>query len=221
MPSDWTDCGYYWVNNAPQGSDRWHSLRNRITASKFSCVKQDNLEELAKSIVNPNKYFVNEAMQHGIITEPIAREWYIKKYNCQVREVGLAVPKWNPNIGASLDGDIVGTKGIIEIKCPQRMYRPINEYLEKIKQGWKPPTGYHEHIWDSHYDQMQGGMAICNKEWCDYIVYCTSENKVFVQRVLFDPKYWYGVLYPRLCNFVTHYLKPLLEKQGKEIEIPC
>lgn len=220
MASDWRDCGSYWVNNAPQGSERWHALRNRITASKFHNTKRDNLQELAQSIVQPKQHAPNEAMQHGIITEPLARDWYQRNYHCQVVEVGLAVPKWDTNIGASLDGDVVGTDGIIEIKCPQKMYAPIEEYLAKVKQGWKPPFGYHEHIWHSHYDQMQGGMAICNKKWCDYIVYCTPENKVFVDRIPFNRSYWDNELYPRLFHFNKEYLQPLLHKHNIQIEIP-
>lgn len=38
-------------------------------------------------------------------------------------------------------------------------------------------------------DQMQGSMAILNKQWCDYIVYFTPENRVFVGDMFYIPSY--------------------------------
>lgn len=61
--------------------------------------------------------FTNAAMQWGTDTEPFARAAYEIKYGTIVEEVGF-IP--HPTImmsGASPDG-LVGTGGMIEIKCP-------------------------------------------------------------------------------------------------------
>lgn len=226
--SDWVDRGTYWVNTAPQGSERWKQLRNRVTASNFGTATGGSQfktpTQLALSLAGiaqePPTPKAVHAMQHGVKTEPIARDWYCRTRGVQVEEVGLAVPKWDPEIGASLDGDVIGTEGIIEIKCPEKMYRPLDEYIVRTHQGWQPPMGYHDHIWQSHYDQMQGGMAICGKKWCDYIVYCTTEGRAFVDRVLFNKAYWEQELYPKLRRFIEHELRPLLREAGQTIEIP-
>ena len=43
--------------------------------------------------------------------------------------------KKDPRFGASLDGVINDDTGI-EIKCPQRMYKPILEFLERKERGY-------------------------------------------------------------------------------------
>jgi hypothetical protein len=57
-------------------------------------------------------------------------------------------------------------------------------------------------IFDSHYDQMQGAMAITGRQWCDYIVYCLAEESFFVDRVYFDSSYWSNVMYPKINEFL-------------------
>ena len=57
-------------------------------------------------------------------------------------------------------------------------------------------------ITPSHYDQMQGGMAICGKGWCDYLVYDCGTGQMYAERVPFDKVYWDEVLYPSLVRFL-------------------
>jgi hypothetical protein len=229
----WIDYGTYWVNTEPQGSDAWKRLRNRPTASKFGCIagrsRFSTPEKTARVMVGLDKEdFTEEAiarMNRGTLNEPIARDWYCRTRNVQVEEVGLAVPKWDVMIGASLDGDVKlpngqSGDGMIEIKCPDRMYGPLDDYTEQLREGWQPPPGYHDHIWSSHYDQMQGCMAITKKRWCDYIVYCPNESRVFVERILFNEDHWLGVLYPALQRFNQNLLLPLLRETGQDVEIP-
>ena len=231
--SNWIDCGTYWVNTAPQGSKEWFALRNRPTASKFGGIaghsKFDTPDQLARILAGLEKSsFTPEALERmnaGTLNEPTARNWYCRTRNVQVNEVGLAVPKWDPMIGASLDGDVLldngqSSNGMIEIKCPVRMYGPLDEYTENVQQGWKPPPGYHNHIWITHYDQMQGCMAITNKRWCDYVVYCVNEGRVFVERVLFNQSYWDQELYPQIKAFNENLLQPLLRQTEQVVEVP-
>lgn len=232
--TSWIDRGTYWLNSAPQGTPIWHGAREfRLTASNFACaagwtMNKCTPDELADDITGIKKReFTDEAkvvMKIGTETEPIARQWYERSRGVHVQEVGLAVPKWNTRIGASLDGE-VGKDGAIEIKCPLEMYKPLLAYMERVNQGWKPPRFFHDHIWPSHLAQMQGGMAITSKSWCDYIVYCPirdgslrrpNQDKVFVGRLEFDPVYW-NQLHRQINTFIQTKLDPRILKLGLKI----
>lgn len=210
---DWIDCGSYWLHRHPQLSTPWRDERSfRLTTTNFSPIINPSFyrgpDDVIKNYSGPpaKKSFQDQlASDCGLRNEPKGRDWYCREYKVNVKEVGLAVPKWDTRLGASIDGDVENSNGIIEIKCPGRMYVPITKYLSARKQGWRPPEGYHDHIFDSHFDQMQGAMAITNKEWCDYVVYCLAEEQVFVDRVYYDPRYWHDNAYPKIDNFLnTH-----------------
>ena len=224
--SNWDEKRSYWLSSNPQGTDEWLADRvGRITMSKLGAVvghssfprdlsDEERIDHAAKVIAGLVKEEFSdksrEVMAHGTATEPLAREWHAKKHNYTIVEHGLAVPKWNPYFGASVDGDILGTGGIVEIKAPKKMYYPLDDYLDDISQGRQFPPYYHDHIWATHYDQMQGGMAVFGKQWCDYIVFCTPEDRVFTQRIWFNPHYWVNNLYKPACHFINNKLKPLL-----------
>lgn len=223
-PLFWKDCGSYYLNTAIQGSDEWHlNRKNRLTASNIGAAlgygynKASGIMETALSITNiKEKQFTTSskfAMQHGVVTEPIARAWYSVSRDVEIREVGLAVPKWEPRIGASLDGDIIGTDGIIEIKAPINMYEPLILHIRKIELGWIPEPGYHAHIHTSHYMQMQTSMKVTNKVWCDYIVYATGSDLVYVERVYFNQMYWDSIIWPGITYFLDYIMEPLIAKQ--------
>lgn len=218
-PDEWTDRGDFWLNLAPQGSPKWHAARkNRLTASNFGAAIGHSSYSTPMEVVMDitgikDKTFTASskiAMEHGVLTEPVARDWYCQSRGVKVNEVGLAVPKWEPRIGASIDGDIEGTEGIIEVKSPKTMYKPLVTHYARLQTGWVPPPFYHSHIWDSHYGQMQGSMAVTGKKWCDYIVYATESGKAYVERVQFDSSYWNDCLWPGIRSFLDNMMEPVL-----------
>lgn len=195
-------------------------ISSRVTGSNFGSAagvsKFTTPKELALYVSGlQEQKFTEESlknMAHGTAYEPMAREWYENNTGLKVEEVGLAVPKWNIHLGSSVDGVVKGEKGILEIKCPKKMYGPLSDHINHLGTGWKPPNKYyHQHIWNTHYAQMQGGMAILDKEWCDYIVYSTSDCKVYTERIPFNKDYWEKRLYPSLQSFLHTNLFPLLE----------
>lgn len=227
------DCGDYWQHLHEQGSEPWsleHHLR--VTASSFAAaIGKSSFSsplDVAANIVKIRTQICDKnSRKHGIVTEPEARNHYIKTKGIFVQEVGLAVPKWEPRIGTSVDGipfiprgislpsvDEIpsGTNGIIEIKCPEKMYRPLQEYIDKRNAGWVPEPGYHAHIHDTHYCQMQGSMKIRGADWCDYYVYATGSNAVYTERVRFNPRFWDDVLGPGLDRFLDEILEPLIQQ---------
>lgn len=207
----WIDKENYWLHTYEQLSQPWHYEKSfRFTTSSFGPVAHPTFYRGPDDVISDFRHgqkikslIERLAMEHGLATEPKARKWYEKKNNVKVEELGLAVPKWDHRIGASTDGAVVGTNGIIEIKSPINFYNPLRKYMKSLSEGWKPPQYYHEHIKDAHYDQMQGAMAILGKDWCDYIVYCPNDNINFVDRVYFNRDYWEKDLYPAVKSFVN------------------
>jgi len=240
----WFDHGDFHELHAPQLSEAWFKARkNRITGSKtgyalgFSPFKTQ--EEIAKIILDidqkepstPDEIAKAEKLQkaadHGVKTEPEARALHqillsiILEKEVKIVERGLCVPKWWISIGSSVDGDVLDSDGVIEIKCPLRMYRPLFTHIAKINQlkknGLDPSKLYSEtdHIWKTHYCQMQQNMKVLGKKWCDYVVYCKPEKRVFVQRVVFDPNFWNKIAVPGLCSFIKTIIIPMIEKENQ------
>lgn len=241
----WIDCGTYWLNSSQQGSQGWHEARyNRLTASKFGAAigkSQFSTPEKTADHVAGIKYEEHdqaaiERMSHGTQMEPLARDWYCKKYGVEAEEVGIAIPKWNVDIGGSLDGmvyhwlspedqrrnsnNLIGERigpdgrlkrtlvGAIEIKCPKNgVYWPLKKRVQDISNGIDR-TGDYSHIYPNYYAQMQGCIKISNLPWCDFIVFCPDKNDVYVERVEFNEQYWTNILEPGINDFITHQLKP-------------
>lgn len=222
----WKDCGSYLVHTAEQGTRQWILARERVslTASKFGAAVGhsdfDSPKDLSLQRSGTQEKVIparNQAyMKHGTVTEPIARQWYEDENECFVNQIGLAVPKWDKRIAGSADG-IVGEEGIIEIKCPNKFYRNLSQHEEKLSTGWKPPKLYHAHIFDTHYDQMQGCMAILGRKWCDYIVY--TEEVVYTERIPFHEAYWKEELYPGIVDYLENVLKPAMGGVLPELQV--
>lgn len=207
---DWVDTGTHWLNILNQGTDGWRSARRNgwgytkalLTASNFGTSvghnKREKPESLAYMMVTGNSKERTpqelSIMNHGNVEEPNVRLMYEVIKNVKVREVGLAIPKFDIRIGASVDGD-VGDDGIIEIKCPQNMYPDL---IDPTKASLHPS----QRIRLTHYDQMIGGMAIRGRSWCDYCVYDKNKEQLYIERVPFDINYWNTILYPLMKNFI-------------------
>src|SRR5690242_11259103 len=115
-----------------QGSPEWFAARlGKVTASRVADVvaktakgaaSTSRANYMAQLIVErltqrATETFTNAAMQWGTDTEPQARNAYAFRTDSEIQEVGFVT---HPNIaqsGASPDG-LVGTDGMVEIKCP-------------------------------------------------------------------------------------------------------
>ena len=164
-----------------QRSKQWYDLRcGKLTASSFhvlmhsSCtahqyIMEKALERLTGKCV-PNRFWT-EDLQRGIDLEPIACREYELVTGNKVVHVGFV--QHNEYVGSSPDG-LVGTDGMIEIKCP-------NE-----QNFWKQYL--HPKVCPQHYTQIQFNLWVCNRQWCDYVVYSTMERPI-IQRVVRDEEY--------------------------------
>jgi len=199
----------------PQGSQGWLGARAQLaaTASVFAQAAglshnrgktpENLIREKLGEPIPPVGSFGQMAMQHGKNMEQFARDYYVKNYHKRVIELGLIIPNWCPYIGVSVDGYCKKTNSIIEIKCPiNGVYPELKEYNYRKKLGDVFPPFYHDHIRIDYYCQIQGGLAIMDAEYCDYIVYSSRDNEVCVTRVERNRDFWNNILYPKLLQFI-------------------
>lgn len=113
-------------------------------------------------------------LERGHTMEEIARRQYEARTGLFVTEAGICITD-DGKFGYSTDG-LVDTDGLIEIKAP----------IDSIKILAMLRTGD-----TSEYDhQMQGGMWITGRAWCDFIMYVPDLAAVgrdlFVKRIYRD-----------------------------------
>ena len=135
-----------------QRTEEWFKLReNRLTASDLFDAVYHPITLIKKKIKNVsfNSHSI-PALKWGCMFEQAAINIYSHINSTKVNEFGLLVNDNINNFGASPDG--ITDEGImIEIKCP---------YSREIKDKVIP---------DKYYYQMQGQMAVCELDICDYI----------------------------------------------------
>lgn len=145
-----------------QRTEEWFNLRkNRLTASDlYDAISKSN-EVLAKKkagvIIDNTNFNIIPPLKWGTMFEPMAIRCYSHiKNNIVINEFGLIPDKKLEHFGASPDG--ISELGImIEIKCP---------YSRQIKENFIPPK---------YYMQIQGQLAVCGLEECEYIE-CDFKN---------------------------------------------
>lgn len=173
-----------------QGSPEWLALRaGKITGSRFRAVLDLNkrtgqpnaarrrlVEVLREEIATGEPEYVepNEYMAHGAALEPLARKAYeFARDCCCVVPAFIAHPTL-PYIGYSPDG-LVGDDGLIEIKSPALEPR----HMRTVEAQACP---------DDYMAQVQGGLWVTGRQWCDFVSYF-PEISVEIVRVFRDETY--------------------------------
>lgn len=146
------------------------------TKSGYSASRQNYMAELIcqRLTGRQEERFTNSAMQRGTDLEPKARAVYMLETGEIVAETGLVTHPEVTDFAASPDG-LVGSDGLLEIKCPNTW-----THIETIKSG-EPKREY--------FIQMQAQMACTGRKWCDFISYddrLPEELAYFQKRVLRD-----------------------------------
>lgn len=143
-----------------------HGLRMAIAADLppvYKPATSDTAKSLAALLVAEritgwsDPVFVTADMMRGTLDEPLARDLYSKTYAPAV-EVGFIVrDDWGFPIGYSPDG-LVGDDGLIEVKS-RRAKRHLTTILD-------------DEIPAENMAQIQAGLLISGRRWCDYLSYC-------------------------------------------------
>ena len=171
-----------------QNTPEWFSLRlGHVTGSRiadilartktgYSTSRANYLAQLVSERLTgqTGEGYTSAPMQWGIDHEDTARRAYAFRYD---RPVSLASFVAHPTIrlaGASPDG-LVGTDGLVEIKCPNTA-----THIDTFVSG-KIPAKYEL--------QMFWQMACTGRGWCDFVSYDPRlpENMcLFVKRLDYD-----------------------------------
>jgi len=183
-----------------QRSDEWYEarcgmvtasvVRTLVTPKTMQAAANADVRGLAALIaaervtghVDPT--YVNADMWRGIESERFAVEKYCE-HHAEVTPCGFMVrSEDNWQLGYSPDG-LVGDDGLIEIKSPRQ-----KGHLATVLDGEVP---------DQHMAQIQAGLFVSGRAWCDFISYHGGMH-MWVKRVTPDP-HWHEVIAVALVLF--------------------
>jgi putative phage-type endonuclease len=195
----------------PQGSPEWLAQRaGRMTASRFADVlaKPDTaayrgylLQIVTERLTGQPQEsgFMNDAMQWGTDTEPLARAAYEVNTGEIVSECGLIL--YDDWIGGSPDG-LVGDDGLIEIKCAKS-----TTHIDWIDAQRLPAK---------HKAQVQGLMLVTGRKWAHFVSYdprMPEHLRLWIRDVEADAKYQQELL-DKLMAFRAEAEKMIEKLQG-------
>ena len=144
--------------------------------------------------------------------EDIAREEYIKLLQQQHQSfechpVGLTVNPAYPHLGASPDGAVSCSccgPGLLEIKCPYKhcdqhphFISDANFFLHRVAEAMQLKSTH------NYFIQIQGQMAICKKDYCDFV--CWTSKGMHVERLAFDAS-----VFSRIKPSLNHYFQSVI-----------
>jgi putative phage-type endonuclease len=196
------------IYDVTQGTGEWFAARcGKVTASRIADVmavtktgpaatRKNYMAQLITERLTGEvaPTFSNAAMQWGTDTEPMAREAYEQAQLVGVERVGFVDHPTIVMSGASPDG-LVGSDGLVEIKCPNTA-----THLETLESG---------KIADKYMKQMMWQMACTAREWCDFVSYdprLPENMQLFIKRVERDDSL------PKIEGAVTEFLAELKKR---------
>lgn len=194
-----------------QRSDEWFSARlGCVTASRTADVMAKTKSGYSASRANymaqliterltgqASEGFSSAAMQWGTDTEPQARMAYELMTGENVEETGFVLHPTIKFFGASPDG-LVGSDGLIEIKCPN-----TSTHIDTLLSD-KVPSKY--------ITQMHVQMICTGREWCDFVSFdprLPGDMSFWMRRVQRDHN---------LCKDIEAEVIAFLEELGMKIQ---
>ena len=164
-----------------QGSDEWLQARCGIlTASEMKLIITPTLKVARNDKASAHLYellaqritgyveprYISDDMLRGQQDEIEARLLYAKHY-APVEEVGFITnDEWGFTLGYSPDG-LVGDDGLIECKSRRQKFQ-----AETIISGVVP---------EEYRIQIQTGLLVSGRKWCDFISYCGGMPMVTIR----------------------------------------
>lgn len=181
-----------------QRSPEWFKARKgRVTGSSVGAIlglspfmsSDDVMRRMVREYHGADSEFNgNIATNWGTNNEPGALIEYEMETDHKVELCGFYTKEdW---LGASPDG-LVGTKGLVEIKCPYSMRKGEGRFKTAQEQM-------------HYYAQIQIQLYITDRDWCDF--YQWSPGLTSLMAVIRDNK-WLDENLPRLKAFYDNYLE--------------
>ena len=230
---------------------QWFKFKvGRVTASKFGEINNRRPTTTPDRIVRDifqykEKRHLPSHCAEGLNLEPVIKEKYIHAQlqnghaEIAVHQRGLIIDKSCPLLAASIDGEVCdpdarhSATGNIEMKYivfPQKLHAEENvPLLYSVASHIKNAC---LHLQDNkaclkkkhhYYAQVQGGMGITKKPWCDFVVYTKhlGQEDLHIERIYFDPLYW-NDLKKKLLEFCLYAIIPEIltqrVKRGKPLQ---
>ncbi len=202
-----------------QGTDEWlDQRRGMVTASAVgklitpSTIKPANNDYsraltallVAERITGwTDPVYVSDDMLRGHEDEPRAVEKYAEHY-APVRTSGFMVRDFGDyRIGYSPDG-LVGDDGLIEVKS-----RRAKKQLSTILADEVPAE---------NIAQLQCGLLVSGREWCDYLSYCGG-MPMYRKRVYPDPR-WFEATIAAVEQFEANAAEMIAEYEAAVVGLP-
>lgn len=189
-----------------QGTEEWHAARcGLLCASELHLIITPTLKVASNDKERAHLYellgqritgyvephYISDDMLRGWEDEISARILYSEKY-APVLETGfITSDEYGFLIGYSPDG-LVGKNGLIECKS-----RRQKKQIETIVENEVPKE---------NLIQVQTGLLVTGRIWCDYISYCAG-LPMFVKRVFAD-----DVMQKAIIEAATNFEERLNEK---------
>lgn len=171
-----------------QGDASWLAIKaGKLSGSRFKAALDRNKRngqpnkprrQLVADLIRERETGVlthvepNEYMAHGTRCEPIACALYEFTHDVEVQHAAWVPHPALDYVGFSPDG-LIGTDGLIEIKSPALEPR----HLRTVESGKCP---------DDYLAQVQGGMWVLERSFCDFISFWEPTHDLCVVRVYRD-----------------------------------
>ncbi|XP_065182559.1 uncharacterized protein LOC135813389 [Sycon ciliatum] len=209
------------------GNRQWKMQRyGRLTASNFGVIVKCKSAHpslvkrlLSQSVIN------SPALSWGREHEDEAVRIYLEKQHMSgmnglcVSRRGLVVMQCG-YVAASPDGivfvptqPLTSQMGLLEVKCPysHRHHSPQDACMESGSNPfyctWSD-GGLCLRRQHDYFYQVQGGMAVAEVQWCDFVVW--TPMGIAIQRIPFDAAFWKEQMEPKLTGFYRGWLLPQL-----------
>ncbi|MEB3212941.1 MAG: YqaJ viral recombinase family protein [Leptolyngbyaceae bacterium] len=211
-------------NDIVQHTEEWLNLRlGLLTASEICRIltpaklqyvtgekEKAHLYEILAQRINgfAEPVFQSYDMFRGLEDEVEAKNYYRNNYDDIVDTGFITNDKWGFTLGYSPDG-LVGDDGLVECKSRVAKYQ-----IQTIIDNKMP---------DDYKIQVQAGLLISERKWCDFISYCNG-MKMYVTRIYPDPEVQDAIVtaattfHQRLDELAEVYSKRVLDKNIRLIQ---
>ena len=190
-----------------------HSLFTRSKALAKQCVDTVPIVCRVMGYKTAPEYI--PALKYGRETESVARRAYkaalesTGHMNVTVEETALHVHPDKGYLGASPDANVCCDcrgLGLVESKCPLSVAndKPDDTNLDYLCAR---DDGVHLKLTHPYNTQVQGQMAVCGRQWCDFFLY--TKHDYHLERIVFNAEFWsVGVVHMELM--FTQFVVPEL-----------
>lgn len=183
-----TNIEYYY--DIIQGTDEWLRLKHGVlSASTFKNIITTKTLKLSAAAATKVFYddilsqridptlqdnYMSYDMMRGHDDEPYAIQQYEKEYETQTKNCGFII---NRSLGFDLGfspDSLVGDDGFVEVKSkvPKLQIKTILDHICGRQKTLIP---------DEHMMQVQAGLFVTQRDWCDFISFCNGNQMMTVR----------------------------------------